>query len=112
MPVFVWQHRRNLNFGSLFSEAHRLGEKRAVGFFLALTGTLGADSNLLDAAEQLRDRRVKKAEDFFKREHSSVERLLAEARTPPVAKEWLFRMNMTMETFASTFAKFIPDASI
>jgi hypothetical protein len=112
MPVFVWQHRRDLNFRSLLQKAHRLGEKRSVGFLLALTGTLGQDSNLLDAAEQLRDRRVKKTEDFFMRDHSKAEALLAEARTPPVARDWLFRMNMTMETFASTFLKSVPDATI
>lgn len=112
MPVFVWRHRQDLDFRLLYLEAHQLAEKRTVGFFLALTGILASDSELLDAAEKFRDRRVKKTVDFFVRSHSPSERRLAEARTPTVAKDWLFRMNMTMESFASTFARFVLDASV
>lgn len=112
MPVFVWKNRRSLDFASLRREAHRRGEKRAVGFLLALTGALAKDPVLSRAAEEYRDRRVKRTEDFFVRSHSALERRLAEARTPSVARDWHFRMNMTLESFASTFARFVSDAPV
>lgn len=106
LPVLVWNNRRRLNAALLLLEARRSGQKQTLGFFLELTGNLAGDQDLVDLARRLRDRRVRKERDFFPGDDDPCARELAEARTPDVARQWKFRMNMTLETFASTFRKF------
>ena len=111
LPVFVWKNRNHFDHKRLRAEALDHGERHMVGFFLDLTGRLGNDQALVSAAEVFRDRRRRKVRDFFPT-RSSSERELAEERTPPVARNWQFRMNMSMQTFSTTFEKFTRDAQI
>ena len=111
LPVFVWKNKHLLDHKRLRNEAHDLGVTHLVGFFLELTGRLGNDHALVNAAKAFRDHRRTKLRDFFNTT-SSYERELATQRTPAVAKSWRYRMNMSMQTFSSTFEKFVANASI
>ena len=111
LPVFLWKNRSRLNHSRLWDEALNHGERHMVGFFLDLTGRLGDDQTLVSAAERFRDRRRRKPRDFFPTK-SSLERELAEERTPPVARSWQYRMNMSMQTFSTTFERFTRDAQV
>jgi DNA-binding transcriptional ArsR family regulator len=106
-PVVFAKNQAEVTFEELVLVARRTGEKRALGFMLSLTATLLGDSSLQDRAGQLKDRRTRHVEDFFLLEHGERAQRLAAANTPPVAKEWLFRMNMPMESFESLFRKFV-----
>lgn len=112
LPVCLWRHRSRLDFERLWTEAQRTGEKQTLGFLLELAGTLGGDPDLRAAARRFRDRRVRREQDFFDAARSTLERRLARERTPRVAKKWHFLMNMSLETFASTFDKFRADAEV
>jgi len=48
--------------------------------------------------------RRERASQFFKL-RSATERRLAELKTPPAARRWGFRMNMSADSFASMFRK-------
>ena len=111
LPVLVWKNKRQLDHKRLKAEALRHGETHTVGFFLDLTGRLGGDQTLVAAAREYRDHRRRQPKDFFPVK-SSYERELAERRTPPVARDWRFRMNLSMESLSTTFEKFTRNAQI
>jgi DNA-binding transcriptional ArsR family regulator len=106
-PVVLARHRSEVDLEDLAARAVRLGEKRALGFFLALTGRLLRDRGLSRAGRRLRDRRFRTTEDFFLRERGPRARALAERRTPSLARQWRFRMNMPLESFESHFGKHV-----
>jgi len=107
-PVVLAKHRREVDLPELESLAYRLGQKKALGFFLSLCGSLMGEPELMARARQLRDARFRKVEDFFLLELGDRARVLAEQNTPKLAKEWFFRMNMPMESFRTFFEKFMP----
>ncbi|HVE38540.1 MAG TPA: helix-turn-helix domain-containing protein [Planctomycetota bacterium] len=106
-PVVFAKHRSELDLEALTRQSTRLGEKQALGFFVALTRRLLKDPSLAGRERALRDHRFKKTQDFFLSEESERARKLAELRTPETAREWHFRMNMPMESFESSFEKFV-----
>lgn len=110
LPVFVWKNRDKLDSKRARVVASQLGERHAVGFFLDLTGTLAGDRSLQEASASFRDLRRRSVQDFFVGQYSAMERQLADSRSPDTARNWQFRMNMTMDTFASTFRSFATDA--
>jgi hypothetical protein len=112
LPVCLWKNRSRLDLERLRVEAQRAGEKQAVGFFLEMAGTLGGAQVLTAGAQSFRDRRVRREQNFFPMAASSLEQQLARERTPKVARKWRFLMNMSLETFASTFEKFRADAEV
>src|SRR5262245_538864 len=112
LPVFIWKNMRRLDHERLRKESLGQGEKHAVGFFLALTGALANDASLTSAAEKFRDGRRRAPAAFFHAKSSRYETELAEQRTPSVARAWQFTMNMSMETFLSTFRKFTENAPL
>jgi DNA-binding phage protein len=103
LPVVFMRQRRNLNLGELRRRARRPNQARTLGFFLDLTGRLTGDSELKNAARALRPRNMA-VMDFFKT-RSELERALAEANTPDVARDWGYRLNMGMDSFESVLAK-------
>lgn len=112
LPVCFYRQRDRLDPARLREHAAQLGEKHALGFFLALTTELSGDRRFDVWARPLRDRRRTAQHSFFSTASRSLrERRLAEERTPPVARSWGWRMNMDLETFRSTFEKFAPDAT-
>lgn len=105
-PVLLARNRDRLNLDRLRQEATALNEKQTLGFFLELTGTLASDRHLRSFAQTLRDRRVRRVRDFFEGPHGKYSRELANRRTPQVAKDWHFRMNMDMDNFRTFYSKF------
>ncbi len=105
-PVLLARNRSRLNLERLRQRATELNEKQTLGFFLDLTGTLANDRQLRSFAQTLKDRRVRRVRDFFNGPRGKYSRYLADQRTPRVAKEWHFRMNMDMDNFRNFYSKF------
>lgn len=105
-PVLLARNRNRLNMELLRQRATALHEKQALGFFLELTGTLANDAQLRGFAQKLKDRRIKKVRDFFETQHGKYSRYLTNQRTPQVAKNWHFRMDMDLDNFRQFYAKF------
>jgi hypothetical protein len=106
LPVLMWQQRRNLNRARLHDRAHKARQKHVVGFFLALTAELAGDESLAVWAETLRDHRARGERAFFELPSAFTARNLAEQRTPSVARNWGYWMDVDMLSFQSTFDKF------
>lgn len=106
LPVVLWRHRKTMDMHRLADEATRYDERQALGYFLELAGRLGADTQLLKAAQSLNDKRRSRSRMFFARHHGPHEVALTRRNTPPVAKKWGFLMNMPVDSFRSTFEKF------
>jgi hypothetical protein len=106
LPVALYRTRKRLDFSLLRRLARERGQGRTLGFFLDLTAELSGDRSLArEARPLLREaRRRVRASQFFK-PRSATERRLAELKTPPVARRWGFRMNMSADSFASMFRK-------
>jgi len=113
LPVCLYRQRDTLDPARLREHAVRLGEKRALGFFLDLTAQLSGDRRFTEWTTPLRDRRFKAPRDFFyAASRSRRQRRLAEEKTPPLARRWRLRMNMDLDAFRSTFEKFAPHAAV
>lgn len=106
-PVLLAKNRSEVDIEELEFLARRLGEKKALGFFLSLTGRLLKDPSLARHADRLHDGRVRRMEDFFRARRGKRARALAGERTPDLAREWCFRMNMSLESFEQLFRKFV-----
>jgi len=105
-PVLLARNRARLDFARLRHRATALGEKQTLGFLLDLTGLLAKDNSLRSLAQSLKDRRVRRTKDFFEGPHGKHAARLAEMRTPPIARDWKFRLDMSMESFEQLFKKF------
>lgn len=104
MPVVLAKNSDNVNFMRLVEAASRLGQVRALGFFMDLTGRLthgfpkAWPNFLLD--------RTAPFEYFFTLPWGARARKLDVDRTPALAKKWRFWMNASFESFKSCFGKF------
>lgn len=110
LPVFLFEHRDELNVDKLKTESKKRGQKHAMGFFLALTSELSGYAEMKEWAEGFRDRRRKNPTYFFANPTKHTKRV-ARLKTPEVARSWNLLMNMSMDSFASTFDKFSHAAS-
>lgn len=104
LPLAFWKTHKRLDFDRLLKEGELRGQSRALGFFLDLTTLLSKDSVFEKASSRLHVRTLSRPKQFFN-PTTRRERLMAETRTPDVARKWGFRMNMDMESFESMFAK-------
>jgi hypothetical protein len=107
-PVVLAKNLHALDLGELKTLARQLGQKKALGFMLSLSGMLLHDSRLTKFARGLQDKRVQATQDYFLLRRGKRARKLADEKTPPLAREWHFRMNMTLDQFKSHFNKFVP----
>lgn len=105
-PVVVARNRDEVDLRELEAQCRRLGQKRALGFLLSLTGGLLRDRSLVDHAERLRDARTRKAVDFFLLPRGPRAQALRVHKTPGVARRWLFTINMPFRSFRSLLHKF------
>jgi hypothetical protein len=105
-PVVLAKNRARLDLGRLESLARRLGQKRALGFLLSLTGQFLGDPSLAAYARRLRDARVRASQDFFTGSAGKRTRALTEANTPRLARAWHFRMNTSLDSLRHHFDKF------
>jgi DNA-binding phage protein len=104
LPPTIARLRERLDLAELRRLTVERGQSRTLGFFLELTAELSGDRTLARAARPLRGRPSKRSAQFFP-VRSRLERRLAETKTPPIARRWNFRMNMSMDSFASMFRK-------
>ena len=111
LPLVLWRHWDRLDHGRLVRAATRRNERQSLGFFLELTGRLGGDPRLASLSESLRDRRRSRARPFFAGRQGRMALALARKKTPPLARQWGYLMNMGMDSFASAFAKHGSDRS-
>ena len=105
-PAVLWQRRHDLDLDRLVLEATRRDERHALGYFLELAGRLGGDARLVEAAGRLSDGRRRKARMFFAGPHGRYQLAATRRNTPPEALRWGYLMNLGMDSFRSTFAKF------
>lgn len=107
LPVVVAKHARALDWADLRERARRMNLKSELGMLLELTGDVAGIASLREKASELADAR-RTRERYFPAVASRYERRLAETRTPPAARRWGFRMNMTEEAFRAIVAKHVP----
>ena len=107
LPVVLALHRDRVDLRLLELQARRLGQKRALGFLLSVTGLFLGDASLKAYARRLRDTRVRKPQNFFTRFHSKRLTAITRERTPKLALEWKFWMNTSIESLRSHYDKFI-----
>jgi hypothetical protein len=106
-PVVLAKNRDQVDLERLESLVRRLGQKRALGLLLSITGTLMKDPTLAAFARRFRDARVRELQDFFTAPKGKRMQAVAKMNTPPLAKQWRFIMNASLETFRSHFDKFM-----
>lgn len=107
-PVVLAKNRDRVDLDLLEARARHLGQKRVLGYLLSLTGLLLRDPALVAFSRRLRDPRVRRRQDFFLLDRGPRARRLAEENTPRVARDWLYRMNATLENLQAHFDKFLP----
>lgn len=105
LPVALAAQWTTLDRGRLETAAVRARAKHALGFFLALTAELEGSKPLRALAESFRDHRVTSLRLFFTLASARASRDLAERRTPRLAREWGYLMDLDLGTFKSAFAK-------
>jgi hypothetical protein len=107
LPVFLFRVCNTLDAQKVAALV-RPDLRDRLGFFLELGGKLGRtkvwNALLSKLAHGVKD---KTPELFFPQANSQVDRLLAEERTPEVARKWGFLMNMDEENFRSHFEKMV-----
>ena len=111
LPVAFWRQRDALDYERMDRAATERNERQALGFYLELTGQLGGDQRLVRRARRLRDRRRVALQPFFAGGRGAFARAAAQEKSPPVARQWGFLMNMELESFAATFRKHVPAAA-
>ena len=105
LPVALARQWKTLHHERLKDVAVRSRAKHALGFFLALTAELSGDKALRQSAETFRDHRVTSLRLFFTLPSARASRDLAERRTPRLAREWGYLMDLDLASFKSAFAK-------
>ncbi len=103
LPVALWRNRSKLDLLKLKAMASSAGQERTLGFFLDLTGRLGHSRKLTKAARSLHKPSPRLTPFFALR--TRAERELAAHRTPDVARDWGFSMNMPLDSFETMFRK-------
>jgi len=109
LPFVFARLASRLNLDVLRQRAKAVDLKHTVGFMLDLAGQLGGNRELSKESVRFLDRRLSRNRAFFAGE-TRRSRVLAEKRSPDVARRWGWRMNMGLDSFASVFEKF-PDAA-
>jgi DNA-binding transcriptional ArsR family regulator len=107
LPVVLAAQFDKLDRNRLEAAAVRAHEKHALGFFLALTAELQGNSAMREWAAGFRDHRVKGPRPFFALPSARSARNLAVRRTPQVAREWGYLMDLDLDAFRSAFDKHV-----
>ena len=106
LPVLLWKHKDELRWKALFKGVKGAESKHVLGFFLALTTLLSKEQLFASLASLLKDKRLRQPRYFFRGVESPRAKQLAKLKTPDIAHEWGFLMNMELDSFRSTFDKF------
>jgi hypothetical protein len=105
LPLALFKNVENLDHELLKYWATNLKAKQELGMFLELSAELAKSPKLKKLSKLFKDKRVKEMKDFFETK-SPLLRELSERNTPDVARRWKFRMNLSMDSFQSTFDRF------
>ncbi len=108
-PVFIVRNVHHFfPFQRLKDAVTQTNQENTFGFFLDLTAILTGNARYSELAAQFPIH--KRLEDFFlsMRQSKYRERLLIR-NTPGIAQKWFFRINMRVESFQSTFEKFVSE---
>ena len=111
LPYTFFRVRSELSFERLQGALFEAGEAHTAGFFLAIAVELWGDPTLRYWSEKLRDMRLTTLQDFFPSSSRGRLRELAERNTPDLARQWHFRINMSLEDFGTVMRKFPLDES-
>jgi len=106
LPVVLWKRRDELRWKVLLDGVSGAENKHVLGFFLALTTLLSDEQRFASLASLLKDKRLRQSRQFFYGVDSPRAKQLARLKTPAIAHEWGFQMNMGLDSFRSTFDKF------
>ncbi len=106
LPVLLWKHKDELRWKVLFKGVKGAESKHVLGFFLALTTLLSKEQLFASLASLLKDKRLRQSRYFFRGVESARAKQLAKLKTPDIAHDWGFLMNMELDSFRSTFDKF------
>jgi hypothetical protein len=106
LPLVLWLNRDRVDYDELVRQATHRNERQSLGYFLELAGRLGKDPRLVAAAKPLRDRRRTRLQMFFSKARGEMALASAQSNTPAMARRWGYLMNMGLDSFASTFAKY------
>ncbi len=113
LPVAFARNKKTLDLARLEYLARRNKVLPVLGFYLELTAVLSKDKKLQSFARNLKDRRRKKMEVFFKLQKTNkYEKNLTDKNTPLVARNWHFLMNLGMDSFESLFNKSMPEGKL
>jgi hypothetical protein len=106
-PVLFAKNKARLNLAGLERMARSLGQERALGFFVSLLLEFMHDSGLasLERRLALGSGPPREMEYFFLTPCGERLLNLERARTPDVARKWLFWMNATTGWFWGCFLK-------
>lgn len=97
LPVVVLRNERQLDWHELRARARRAKLGTELGMLLDLTAEVSGHDNLRQEARGLRDRR-RRVPRYLPEPRSGFERRLADRRTPPAARRWGFRLNLSEES--------------
>jgi hypothetical protein len=94
LPVMVLRNEGQLDWDDLRSRARRAKLKAELGMLLDLTAAASGHAGLHEQTHGLTDQR-RRVPRYLPEPASAFERRLADKRTPPEARRWGFRMNMS-----------------
>lgn len=94
LPVVVLRNEGCLDWDDVRSRARRAKLKAELGMLLDLTAAVSGHVRLHEQTHGLSDRR-RRVPRYLPEPASEFERRLANKRTPPAARRWGFRMNMS-----------------
>ena len=94
LPVVVLRNEGRLDWEDVRSRARRAKLKAELGMLLDLTAAVSGRASLHEQTHGLSDRR-RRVPRYLPEPASDFERRLADKRTPPAARRWGFRMNMS-----------------
>lgn len=94
LPVMVLRNEGQLDWDEVRSRARRAKLKAELGMLLDLTAAVSGHAGLHEQTLGLADHR-RRVPRYLPEPASDFERRLADKRTPPAARRWGFRMNMS-----------------
>jgi DNA-binding transcriptional ArsR family regulator len=94
LPVMVLRNEARFDWDDVRSRARRAKVKAELGMLLDLTAAVSGHVNLHEQTHGLADHR-RRVPRYLPEPASEFERRLADKRTPPAARRWGFRVNMS-----------------
>lgn len=104
LPTLVLRNRPAIDWIELAEKARARRVRAELGLVLDVAAAISGDDTLVKQADALIDRRVRQFR-YFPAVSGRFEAELAQARSPDVATRWRFWMNLSLESFRSTWER-------